>query len=53
MVHVTNLAPGSGVNNPIYGCIPVIVQDDVSQPFDDILPYHKVGGLYKLNPVDP
>lgn len=25
----------------MYGCIPVIMQDEVSQPFDDILPYDK------------
>ena len=25
----------------MFGCIPVIVQDGVSQPFDELLPYHK------------
>eukprot|EP00238_Polyblepharides_amylifera_P012122 CAMPEP_0196596368 /NCGR_PEP_ID=MMETSP1081-20130531/85664_1 /TAXON_ID=36882 /ORGANISM="Pyramimonas amylifera, Strain CCMP720" /LENGTH=219 /DNA_ID=CAMNT_0041921335 /DNA_START=101 /DNA_END=760 /DNA_ORIENTATION=+ len=25
----------------MYGCIPVIVQDDVQQPFEDMLPYHR------------
>jgi hypothetical protein len=25
----------------MYGCIPVIIQDDVSQPFEEQLPYDK------------
>eukprot|EP00959_Pyramimonas_sp_CCMP1952_P386709 8104666-Pyramimonas_sp.AAC.1 len=25
----------------MFGCIPVIVQDDISQPFEDQLPYHR------------
>ena len=28
------------VKAAVYGCIPVIMQDGVHQPFEEVLPYH-------------